>query len=75
MVKKLLTRLWQIDHIIGRRLARSKRLRMPNGAYFHEPGKYIDPANSRGRFPQNFKDLEEGTGKPLGIMGMVEVIS
>ena len=36
----------------------------------HEPGKYLDP-NNEWPIPAQYQDLEEGSGKPLGIMGMV----
>ena len=41
-----------------------------DGAYFHEPGRYLDPAN-RWPIDRQYQDIEESTGKPLGIMGMV----
>jgi alpha-L-fucosidase len=41
-----------------------------DGAFFHEPGKYLDPTN-RWPIAEKYQDLEDGTGKPLGIMGMV----
>jgi alpha-L-fucosidase len=38
-------------------------------AYFHEPGKYLDPANAW-PIPAKYQDIEAATGRPLGIMGM-----
>jgi len=39
-------------------------------AFFWEPGKYMNPQNE---WPVNpyFQDVEESTGKPLGLMGIV----
>ena len=69
-VKKLLTGYGKIDQIFwdGGWLGQSGT--DAAGAFFHEPGKYLDPANEW-PIPEKFQDLEEGTGKPLGIMGMV----
>lgn len=41
-----------------------------DGAYFWESGKYMDEANE---WPVNpyFQDMDEKTGKPLGLMGIV----
>lgn len=39
-------------------------------AYFWEPGRYLDPENE---WPVNpyFREMDEASGKPLGLMGMV----
>jgi alpha-L-fucosidase len=69
-VKKLLTAYGQIDHIYWDGGWLGQQGSDADGAYFHEPGKYLDPAN---RWPigKEYQDIEEGTGKALGIMGMV----
>lgn len=41
-----------------------------DGAYFWESGDFLDPNNDWPVEP-SFRDLDEGTGKPLGVMGMV----
>ncbi|NLK42408.1 MAG: alpha-fucosidase [Planctomycetes bacterium] len=72
-VKKLLTDYGPIDYIywiywdggwLGQRGSDA------DGAYFHESGKYLDPDNVW-PIPAQYWDIEEATGKPLGIMGMV----
>jgi alpha-L-fucosidase len=41
-----------------------------DAAYFWEPGKFLSPANP---WPVNpyFQEMDPGTGKPLGLMGLV----
>jgi alpha-L-fucosidase len=69
-VKKLLTGYGKIDHIYWDGGWLGQRGTDAAGAFFHEPGKYLDPAN-RWPISKEYQDLEDGTGKPLGIMGMV----
>jgi len=69
-VKKLLTGYGRIDHIYWDGGWLAQKGSDADGAFFHEPGKYLDPANEW-PIPKKYQDLEEGTGKPLGIMGMV----
>jgi alpha-L-fucosidase len=69
-VKKLLTAYGPIDHIYWDGGWLGQKGSDADAAYFHEPGKYLDPAN-RWPIPREYQDLEDSTGKPLGIMGMV----
>jgi len=69
-VKKLLTSYGEIDTIYWDGGWLGQKGTDAAGAYFHEPGKYLDPANQWPVSAQ-YQDLEEGTGKALGIMGMV----
>ena len=69
-VKKLMTAYGHIDHIYwdGGWLGQSGS--DASAAPFHESGKYLDPAN-KWPISKQYIDTEEGTGKGLGIMGMV----
>ena len=69
-VKKLLTGYGKIDHIYWDGGWLGQKGSDADAAFFHEPGKYLDPAN-RWPIPREYQDFEEGTGKALGIMGMV----
>ena len=69
-VKKLLTGYGKIDYIYWDGGWLAQKGTDADGAYFHEPGKYLDPSN-RWPIKPEYQDIEESTGKPLGIMGMV----
>jgi alpha-L-fucosidase len=69
-LKKLLTGYGKIDHIYWDGGWLGQKGSDADAAFFHEPGRYLDPAN-RWPIPAEYQDLEEGTGKALGIMGMV----
>jgi alpha-L-fucosidase len=69
-VKKLLTGYDRIDQIYWDGGWLAQKGSDADAAFFHEPGKYLDPAN-QWPIPKPYQDFEEGTGKPLGIMGMV----
>ena len=69
-VKKLLTSYGKIDHIFFDGGWLGQKGSDAAAAFFHEPGMYLDPAN-RWPIPKEYQDIEEGTGKGLGIMGMV----
>jgi len=69
-VKKLMTGYGKIDHIYWDGGWLGQKGSDADGAFFHEPGRYLDPAN-RWPIPKMYQDIEESTGKPLGIMGMV----
>src|SRR4051812_39424167 len=69
-VKKLLTGYGKIDHIYWDGGWLGQKGTDADGAFFHEPGKFLDPAN-RWPIPTQYRDIEESTGKALGIMGMV----
>lgn len=69
-VKKLLTGYGHIDQIFWDGGWLGQHGSDADGAFFHEPGKYLEAAN-RWPIDSQYQDLEEGTGKPLGIMGMV----
>ena len=69
-VKKLLTSYGKIDHIYWDGGWLGQRGTDADSAYFHEPGKYLDPTN-HWPIDKKYWDIEESTGKALGIMGMV----
>jgi alpha-L-fucosidase len=69
-VKQLLTHYGKIDHIFWDGGWLGQRGSDADAAFFHEPGKYLDP-NNRWPIAQQYQDIEESTGKALGIMGMV----
>jgi alpha-L-fucosidase len=69
-VKKLLTGYGPIDYIYWDGGWLALKGSDADAAYFHEPGKYLDPKNEWPIATQ-YQDFEPGTGKPLGIMGMV----
>jgi alpha-L-fucosidase len=69
-VKKLLTAYGKIDHIFWDGGWLAQRGSDADAAFFHEPGKYLDPAN-RWPIAEQYQDFEDGTGRALGIMGMV----
>jgi alpha-L-fucosidase len=69
-VKKLMTGYGPIDYIYWDGGWLAQRGSDADAAFFHEPGKYLDPLNAW-PIPAQYQDLEEGTGKPLGIMGIV----
>jgi len=69
-VKELMTNYGKIDQIFwdGGWLAQQNG--DADAAYFWESGKYLDPNN---QWPINpyFQDIDEASGKPLGLMGIV----
>lgn len=69
-VKRLLTAYGRIDQIFWDggwlRLQGSDA----DAAYFHEPGRFLDPANPW-PIAREYQDLDPETGKALGIMGLV----
>jgi alpha-L-fucosidase len=69
-VKKLLTGYGKIDLIYWYGGWLAQKGSDADAAFFHEPGKYLDPAN-RWPISGQYQDLEDGTGRPLGIMGMM----
>ena len=69
-VKKLLTGYGPIDHIYWDGGWLGQQGSDADGAFFHEPGIYLDPSN-RWPIPVQYQDIEQSTGKALGIMGMV----
>jgi len=69
-VKTLLTKYGEIDHIYWDGGWLAQHGSDADGAYFHEPGKFLDP-NNAWPVSKEYQDIDEATGKPLGIMGMV----
>jgi alpha-L-fucosidase len=69
-VKTLMTRYGPIDHIFWDGGWLAQKGTDASAAFFHEPGKYLDP-NNAWPIPPALHDLEPGTGRPLGMMGMV----
>jgi len=68
--KELMTKYGKIDQIFWDGGWLSEKGTDADAAFFWEPGKYRDPANAWPVDKQS-GDVEEGTGKPLGLMGMV----
>jgi alpha-L-fucosidase len=69
-VQKLLTAYGPINYIFWDGGWLGQHGSDADGAYFHEPGKYLDPTN-HWPIDKQYQDIEQSTGKPLGIMGMV----
>ncbi|MFY9150545.1 MAG: alpha-L-fucosidase [Prolixibacteraceae bacterium] len=69
-VKELMTKYGKIDQIFWDGGWLAQQGSDADGAYFWESGKYLDPNN---QWPVNpyFQDLDETTGNPLGLMGIV----
>jgi alpha-L-fucosidase len=70
LTKELLTGYGKIDQIFWDGGWLAQQGSDADGAYFWEPGKYLDPDNDWKINPY-FQDIDSATGKPLGIMGMV----
>jgi len=70
LTKELMTKYGKIDQIYWDGGWLSQQGSDADGAYFWESGKYLDPNNQWPVSPY-FQDIDETTGKPLGIMGMV----
>lgn len=69
-IEQLMTQYGKIDHIFWDGGWLAQQGGDADAAYFWESGKYLDPQN---QWPVNpyFHDMDEVTGKPLGLMGMV----
>jgi alpha-L-fucosidase len=69
-VKELMTKYGKIDQIFWDGGWLGQQGGDADGAYFWESGKYLDTKN---QWPVNpyFQDLDDITGKPLGLMGIV----
>ena len=69
-VKELMTNYGKIDQIYWDGGWLGQQGSDADGAYFWESGQFLDP---KSQWPVNpyFQDLDEKTGKPLGLMGMV----
>jgi len=70
LTKELMTKYGKIDEIFWDGGWLGQQGSDADGAYFWEPGKYLDPAN---QWPVNpyFQDKDSATGKALGLMGIV----
>lgn len=68
--KELMTKYGKIDQIYWDGGWISQQGSDADGAYFWESGQFLDP---KSEWPVNpyFQDIDEKTGKPLGLMGMV----
>ncbi|MFA5417297.1 MAG: alpha-L-fucosidase [Bacteroidales bacterium] len=68
--KELMTNYGKIDQLFWDGGWLGQQGSDADAAYFWESGKYLDPEN---QWPVNhyFQDIEEATGKPLGLMGMI----
>lgn len=68
--KELMTKYGKIDQLFWDGGWLGQQGLDADGAYFWESGKYLDENNA---WPVNpyFRDVEESTGKPLGLMGIV----
>ena len=69
-VKTLLTKYGKIDYLFWDGGWLGQKGSDADAAYFHEPGKFLDPAN-RWPIAREYQDVDPATGKTLGIMGMV----
>ena len=69
-VRELMTRYGKIDHLFWDGGWLAQQGSDADAAYFWESGRYMDESNP---WPINpcFRELEEETGKALGLMGMV----
>jgi alpha-L-fucosidase len=68
--KELMTHYGHIDQLFWDGGWLAQKGSDADGAYFWEPGKYLDSNN---QWPVNplFQDVDAATGKPLGLMGIV----
>lgn len=69
-VKELMTKYGKIDHIFWDGGWLAQQGNDAQAAFFWEPGKYSDPKNQWPVDPK-YGDVETGTGRPLGLMGIV----
>jgi alpha-L-fucosidase len=69
-VKKLLTGYGRIDQIFWDGGWLAQKGSDADATFFHEPGEYLDPANGW-PISKQYQDIDESTGRALGIMGMV----
>jgi len=68
-IKQLMTQYGKIDQLFWDGGWLGQQGSDADGAYFWESGKYLDPNNE---WPVNpYFQIDDDTGKPLGIMGMV----
>ncbi len=69
-VKELMTNYGKIDQLFWDGGWLAQQGSDADAAYFWESGKFMDPDN---QWPVNpyFQDIDQATGKPLGLMGMV----
>ena len=69
-VKEIMTNYGKIDQLFWDGGWLGQRGSDAGGAFFWESGKYMDEDNE---WPVNhyFQDIDEATGKPLGLMGIV----
>jgi alpha-L-fucosidase len=70
MTKELMTKYGKIDQLFWDGGWLAQQGSDADGAYFWEPGKYLDPDNDWKVNPY-FQDIDPATGKPLGLIGMV----
>lgn len=70
LTKELVTKYGKIDQIYWDGGWLAQQGSDEDGAFFWEPGKFMDP-NNPWKVNSYFQDIDEATGKPLGIMGMV----
>jgi alpha-L-fucosidase len=68
--RELMTKYGKIDILFWDGGYLAQQGTSAGAAYFWESGKYMDPKND---WPVNpyFQDIDETTGKPLGLMGIV----
>lgn len=69
-VRKLLTGYGKVDYIFWDGGWLAQQGSDADAAYFHEPGKFLDPDNEW-PIPARYQDRDDVSGRPLGIMGMV----
>ncbi len=69
-VKALVKNYGKIDHIFWDGGWLAQKGSDADGAFFHEPGEFLDPKNEW-PISKPYLELDPKTKKPLGIMGMV----
>lgn len=70
LTKELVTKYGKIDQIYWDGGWLAQQGSDEDGAFFWESGKFMD-SNNQWKVNPYFQDIDETTGKPLGLMGMV----
>jgi len=69
-VKELMTKYGKIDEIFWDGGWLGQQGTDADASYFWEPGKFLDP-NNQWPVRSCFQDIDQATGNPLGLMGIV----
>lgn len=70
-VKELMTKYGKIDQIYWDGGWLGQQGSDADGAYFWESGKFQDNSSTQWPVAPLFQDIDEATGRPLGVMGIV----